>query len=845
MAKQLLINSVKINSSNNISLPYKEFSKGFNIICGSNEAGKSSMMNFLKECFHNPAGLLGDIELLADDTKYQIKVEGTHRTVSKRLKLLAPVDKTLEDIIPKIDESFYKRAFTINLDDVKNIDIKLFDIIQDHNANKIRLSKNKLDTETKAFLTEGGKAAKDFTQIVNGIKKLDKTISELIQKEKDYNNISNSLKSTELDITELIKKINNKKQVQQNEEIIANIETIKTKIASLVPNFNQKLSDNKQLFYDINNRTALIIKNIEELNELNSSTLNTKIEELIANIERDYNLKLDSTSIKNIDISREFETQLRSLQAELNNQELLIKELVNKKDLTIKALDTYEQELADLKDEMDNIAISNHLKFKEGLQELRDAISSLADITSTVPAKNTKFANIIYAIASIILIGSGIYLHNTQGIIMGAIGTLIIIPTIKEILTPHHSNDSEKIYNYIKKEIFPKLNREETCLQTVSALSSIANIEDAKLKDYERALKEWEKKVSEQKDVKLEKTELENSIDLATETLTSINSKIKSLATIQDLTFSIDIIFELINDIKEARELITKFNIEQERKQLLKQEVDIFIKQFYEFLESVSLDTSININSLANNVQTILSAIENNEKLKHEIETLSKDLLNLESKLNNTKIEDLSPEQTLQELEVELNNLNINLGSIKEKKKDLEDFEGIIAIQNEKNVLKTQLQNIIKETFKKKLAINIIKHAEKEIRQTEPNLVNAEHLLKLLTNSKYISADYATRTICSANGESKTENELSRGTREQLYLAFRLGYAQNYGSDGTNYRLPLIIDDAFVNFDKERLTNALKALKEFAKTNQVLFFTCHKDYITSLINTQDVNIIEL
>ena len=494
---------------------------------------------------------------------------------------------------------------------------------------------------------------------------------------------------------------------------------------------------------------------------------------------------------------------------------------------------------------MDNIAISNHLKFKEGLQELRDAISSLADITSTVPAKNTKFANIIYAIASIILIGSGIYLHNTQGIIMGAIGALIIIPTIKEILTPHHSNDSEKIYNYIKKEIFPKLNREETCLQTVSALSSIANIEDAKLKDYERALKEWEKKVSEQKDVKLEKTELENSIDLATETLTSINSKIKSLATIQDLTFSIDIIFELINDIKEARELITKFNIEQERKQLLKQEVDIFIKQFYEFLESVSLDTSININSLANNVQTILSAIENNEKLKHEIETLSKDLLNLESKLNNTKIEDLSPEQTLQELEVELNNLNINLGSIKEKKKDLEDFEGIIAIQNEKNVLKTQLQNIIKETFKKKLAINIIKHAEKEIRQTEPNLVNAEHLLKLLTNSKYISADYATRTICSANGELKTENELSRGTREQLYLAFRLGYAQNYGSDGTNYRLPLIIDDAFVNFDKERLTNALKALKEFAKTNQVLFFTCHKDYITSLINTQDVNIIEL
>ena len=124
-------------------------------------------------------------------------------------------------------------------------------------------------------------------------------------------------------------------------------------------------------------------------------------------------------------------------------------------------------------------------------------------------------------------------------------------------------------------------------------------------------------------------------------------------------------------------------------------------------------------------------------------------------------------------------------------------------------------------------------------------MVNAENLLKLITNSKYTNADYASRTIISANGECKNENELSRGTREQLYLAFRLGYVQNYGSDGTNYKLPLIIDDAFVNFDKERLTNILNALKEFAKTNQVLFFTCHKEYITNLIDTKDVNIIEL
>ena len=46
---KLVINSVKINSVNGQTLPLKEFAGGFNIICGANEAGKSTMMKFLKE----------------------------------------------------------------------------------------------------------------------------------------------------------------------------------------------------------------------------------------------------------------------------------------------------------------------------------------------------------------------------------------------------------------------------------------------------------------------------------------------------------------------------------------------------------------------------------------------------------------------------------------------------------------------------------------------------------------------------------------------------------------------------------------------------------------------------
>ena len=50
--------------------------------------------------------------------------------------------------------------------------------------------------------------------------------------------------------------------------------------------------------------------------------------------------------------------------------------------------------------------------------------------------------------------------------------------------------------------------------------------------------------------------------------------------------------------------------------------------------------------------------------------------------------------------------------------------------------------------------------------------------------------------------------QLSRGTREQLYLAFRLAVIQDFGE--TRGALPLIVDDILVNFDLERTRGTLQ-----------------------------------
>lgn len=71
------------------------------------------------------------------------------------------------------------------------------------------------------------------------------------------------------------------------------------------------------------------------------------------------------------------------------------------------------------------------------------------------------------------------------------------------------------------------------------------------------------------------------------------------------------------------------------------------------------------------------------------------------------------------------------------------------------------------------------------------------------------------------------ESELSRGTREQLYLALRLAYVRNHAAKAE--AVPLILDDILVNFDAGRARATAAVLADFAVRNQMLFFTCHEE----------------
>ncbi|MDO4571441.1 MAG: AAA family ATPase [Planctomycetia bacterium] len=119
--------------------------------------------------------------------------------------------------------------------------------------------------------------------------------------------------------------------------------------------------------------------------------------------------------------------------------------------------------------------------------------------------------------------------------------------------------------------------------------------------------------------------------------------------------------------------------------------------------------------------------------------------------------------------------------------------------------------------------------------------------LEKMTNGKYprvwTPVDEDVLFVSRRDGASFSSEQLSSGTRELLFLAIRLALMEEYQSKGI--RLPILLDDVLVNFDKERATLAAQTLSDFAgDSRQILFFTSH-EHIRDIFEENDAVVCDM
>ena len=155
-----------------------------------------------------------------------------------------------------------------------------------------------------------------------------------------------------------------------------------------------------------------------------------------------------------------------------------------------------------------------------------------------------------------------------------------------------------------------------------------------------------------------------------------------------------------------------------------------------------------------------------------------------------------------------------------------------LVLSSSLNYMRGEYEELCDEFDAISLAIETLKDADNEIqRRFSPELGRvASSYMSAVTGGRYsdvlINRDFSAMTRASDEAVSRNAEYLSAGTLDIMYLAVRLAVCELALPDGEP--CPLILDDALVNLDDERLEQAMKLLSEIAHERQVILFTCRK-----------------
>ena len=192
-----------------------------------------------------------------------------------------------------------------------------------------------------------------------------------------------------------------------------------------------------------------------------------------------------------------------------------------------------------------------------------------------------------------------------------------------------------------------------------------------------------------------------------------------------------------------------------------------------------------------------------------------------------------SLEREQKTVEAELSKNHEELGGLKQEIKLLESSRESQLRYFQKAHVATDIYRAAEEWF----ALQIEEDAVMEMRRRfekeniSGTLTTASSYLHRISSGRYhkIWAPLGEDFLCVDDEYERTfrVEQLSGGTREQLFLAIRFALVREFGRRGIE--LPVVMDDLFVNFDEERTVAAVECLIEIAaEGQQVLFFTCHQ-----------------
>jgi len=158
-------------------------------------------------------------------------------------------------------------------------------------------------------------------------------------------------------------------------------------------------------------------------------------------------------------------------------------------------------------------------------------------------------------------------------------------------------------------------------------------------------------------------------------------------------------------------------------------------------------------------------------------------------------------------------------------------------LQQSQATLAAGIQAQAQQWARARLASEVLHQVVQQYRERHqgPLLARASVIFATITRGSFASlaTDYVDDTQVllglRSDGDRVTVAGMSKGTRDQLFLALRLATIEAHLAGRGPF--PVIVDDLLVQFDDDRALATLEVLADLGRDTQVLFFTHHRHLV--------------
>ena len=162
---------------------------------------------------------------------------------------------------------------------------------------------------------------------------------------------------------------------------------------------------------------------------------------------------------------------------------------------------------------------------------------------------------------------------------------------------------------------------------------------------------------------------------------------------------------------------------------------------------------------------------------------------------------------------------------------------GVAALMQRRSTLLAEIEETARDYLQLDLGLSLAEEAIRRYRDIHRSdmMQATERAFRELTNGAYKALRLQTEgerevlVAVDGKGMAKRVNDLSKGTRFQLYFALRVAAYEQMVRQGI--RLPFFCDDVFETFDEERTRAACRLLERLGRCGQAIYLTHHRHVV--------------